>query len=255
MLAEIHGKFSREDQLTGDFFGAIRYLPFEVGLLHVLRRARRKGRTDVDRAISGLGTVHGYDYEVTFWPKVSHGEMDILVDAPGAFVCAVEVKYESGLSSDDDASEAENEVDDALEEVHESVNQLARYARDLAESPDPRPKHLILMAPASTGLMIADSVVNRKLIPDTVVFWLLTWQDALQALKEALAAASERLQGLILGDLVALLERKGFDCFRGFEVSQPSVCPHMYYVFSPNEFIIDWNSPLLVTEGSHYGYE
>lgn len=41
MIAEIHSKISSsgsnlsdrlEDQLTGDFFGAIGYLPFQVGL-------------------------------------------------------------------------------------------------------------------------------------------------------------------------------------------------------------------------------
>jgi hypothetical protein len=45
MLAELHGKISRtgsnlherlEDQLTGDFFGALRYIPFNDGIKKIL---------------------------------------------------------------------------------------------------------------------------------------------------------------------------------------------------------------------------
>ena len=108
MIAEIHGKISlmgsnlhdrREDQLTGDFFGAIRYLPFEIGLLPVLRRARPvTGQFVID-----LPKVNGYDYEIEFWQTYDpHGEIDVLLKTRTRdLVCGIEVKYQSGLSSDD----------------------------------------------------------------------------------------------------------------------------------------------------------
>lgn len=49
VIAELHNKISQngsnlsdrlEDQLTGDFFGSIRYLPFEIGLKPVLVNVR-----------------------------------------------------------------------------------------------------------------------------------------------------------------------------------------------------------------------
>jgi len=52
VLAEIKGKISQtgsnlsdrlEDKLTGDFFGTIRYLPFEIGLGPVLSKVRFEG--------------------------------------------------------------------------------------------------------------------------------------------------------------------------------------------------------------------
>jgi hypothetical protein len=49
LLAEIHNKIAAngsnltdrlEDKLTGDFFGTLRYLPFEIGMKSVLSSVR-----------------------------------------------------------------------------------------------------------------------------------------------------------------------------------------------------------------------
>jgi hypothetical protein len=130
MIAEIHGKISRngstlhdrrEDQLTGDFFGSIRYLPFEIGLLPVLLRAQRRRGAQTGAAIPQLRQVTGYSYDLRFWPQLGQDEIEVLLAAP-AFTCGIEVKYLSGLSSDDSVNDSDDSTPE--ERIRDSRNQL-----------------------------------------------------------------------------------------------------------------------------------
>ncbi|CAH0121001.1 MULTISPECIES: NERD domain-containing protein [Paenibacillus] len=136
MIAEIHNKISRsgsnlsdrlEDQLTGDFFGTIRYLPFQFGLKHVLQAVRF--RNDVQNSDllwwKILGLIEDYEYKMHFWFRHAEGEIDLVIDHPRV-VIGIEVKYYSGLSSNDEDTEE-------IATPEESCHQLARYSRLLED--------------------------------------------------------------------------------------------------------------------------
>lgn len=76
LIAELHNKISQngsnlsdrlEDQLTGDFFGAIRYLPFEIGMRAVLSTVQF-GNAQVNVEWANLkNSETGYSYNMEFW--------------------------------------------------------------------------------------------------------------------------------------------------------------------------------------------
>lgn len=214
MLAEIKGKISQtgsnlsdrlEDKLTGDFFGTIRYLPFEIGLGPVLSKVRfRAAECDFLRLIEGLS---GYGCRVDFWKSTDYGEPDVLISTENADF-TIEVKYKSGLSSDDAVDNSEKK------ENEESTNQLYRYSKYMLEYSQKQHKYLLLLAPVSIGVPIFNDMSKCGLIQ--VSFGLLTWEDVLQALKEFDDKGFPIWQKMIIGDLVGLLEKKGFDKFKGF---------------------------------------
>ncbi len=218
MIAELHNKISRtgsnlhdrlEDQLTGDFFGPLRYLPFQVGLHPVLRAAWWITGGGKDALHPLLQNVRDYDYKVAFWRRFPEGEIDVLLRAPKLTI-GVEVKYGSSLSSDDLA--VTDPAAAAPRGPEDSTHQLSRYARILAARPDRSSKHLVYLAPADGGDSGAEEAKSR--IHPEVTLWFLSWERALQVLQEARTKCPRRWQRRILHDVIRLLERKGFDPFR-----------------------------------------
>jgi hypothetical protein len=98
MIAEIHSKISSsgsnlsdrlEEQLTGDFFGAIRYLPFQVGLRRVLKAVRFKNveQNPADPFWERfLDATENYDYELKFWYHHAEGEIDLILEHSDVFI-------------------------------------------------------------------------------------------------------------------------------------------------------------------------
>ena len=85
MLAELHGKLSAngsftdrlEDQLTGDIFGALRYLPFELGMGPLLSASSLPAL----RAYLERHGPQGYWADrFYFWPRHPLGELDALLE-------------------------------------------------------------------------------------------------------------------------------------------------------------------------------
>lgn len=247
MIAELHGKISanatnlndrREDQLTGDFFGTMRYIPYEKGLLQILESA-----TITDPAFQGnyLNIVRSvnqsnYPHEVVeFWPKHPDAEIDVLISFPEVII-GIEVKYGSGLSSDDGMDNAEGEESEA-QEAEESSHQLARESRMLAKIKGDRTAILLFMASASTASLIMSNAVSRRILSPAVKYGHLTWQQAYDVV-EKLPALQELTpyESAVISDIRKLLKRKGFDTFKDFRnVGDICVDRQLFYSFKEDQ--------------------
>ena len=245
MLAEICGKISSsgsnlsdqlEDKLTGDFFGTLRYLPFEKGLKHVLlgTNFNEQASSNFYRALIKSIRVDCLANNVYFWPKHKEGELDIILDFPNVII-GIEVKYLSGLSSDDDI---DNSI---LDEYRQSINQLARESQIINSIRGIRPGVLLLVALESDAGYIVDLVLRRKILSDEITFGYLSWQGIYHTLATlSLNQAISPQEQTILGDLLRLLKKKGFERFRNFDLeNQPEINNNEYFMFMPTLFDFD----------------
>lgn len=256
MIAEIHNKISKtgsnlserlEDQLTGDFFGAIRYLPFEAALQHVLTAVRFETIDQESEWRESVQSTKGFDYEIEFWVRHAEGEIDLIIHLPDA-VIGIEVKYYSGLSSDDEETEE-------VVSPEESINQLARYSRLLQELKQGKPAYLIFLAPLNILMPVQRDMRTRAIIAKNIELGFLTWQNVLEHLQSIELQDLGMGQRRIIQDLIGLLLRKGFERFRGFRsVSKDSLMNEQSYVFykkTISRLNLSWPIHLNVQEGSY----
>ncbi|MBP1154006.1 MULTISPECIES: hypothetical protein [unclassified Paenibacillus] len=217
MISEIHNKISStgsnlserlEDKLTGDFFGTLRYLSFELGFRNVLSQVRFETDESKLQWKLMLDRIRGYDMEYRFWPSHPEGEIDLLIDHPETLI-GIEVKYLSSLSSED-------EDPLAVIKPEESRNQLARYARMIHSVGADRQKFLVFLAPLDILLPVERTMRNRPIIRSDISLGFLSWQEVLESLQELDTGTLEIGQRLILKDITDLLLKKGFVRFRGF---------------------------------------
>lgn len=254
MIAELHGKISStgsnlhdrlEDNLTGDIFGSLRYLPFDIGIAPILSAARVP-------ELSGMVKESGpYPYKMSFWPYHPLGELDVRIDLDNA-VIGIEVKYQSPLSSDDEADYS-NETSEESDKI--SVNQLCRESKIVRELAGPDKKaFLILIASDGECESIVSDVKARNLIDDGVALGRISWQEILQILEQQ--QSGDPFHNLILGDMVALLKRKGFERFRGFDNSMPDVSADSYFSYQYDSALeIHLPTEPMIYEGSYYEFE
>lgn len=209
MVEEFYGKISRsgsnlsdnlEDKLTGDFFGTLRYMDFCDGLQPILCGALRKSEKqqetsqDAIQLLKNVNCTNIRDEEhIKFWPKHDLGELDVLLDFDNCCI-GIEVKFQSGLSSDD---------------------QLIREAEILCDLAKDKKKILLFIA----GHESCRSVYHKykDVIRKDVHFIFVSWEDILQSMKDLLNGANGSKytfgQRLMISDLGRLLTRKGFDIF------------------------------------------
>ena len=209
MVEEFYGKISRsgsnlsdnlEDKLTGDFFGTLRYMDFCDGLQPILCGALRKSEKqqetsqDAIQLLKNVNCTNIRDEEhIKFWPKHDLGELDVLLDFDNCCI-GIEVKFQSGLSSDD---------------------QLIREAEILCDLAKDKKKILLFIA----GHESCRSVYHKykDVIRKDVHFIFVSWEDILQSMKDLLSGGKGSKytfgQRLMISDLVRLLTRKGFDIF------------------------------------------
>ena len=216
MIAEINKKLRDtgierlEDELTGNFFGNIRYLSFNKGLKQILKNCIYP--KELSEAFECVD-ADDWSEKIIFWPKYPHEEKwiepDVLLDFDDITIF-IEVKYNSGLSSDDDV---DNSLKDDEHEREHSANQLARQARLLERIAGNKKKLLILMAQESSVHQIYTDVKNRNLLGN-VAFGYITWQKVFDALK--IIECTNSYEKVILDDLAELLRTKGFEGFRNF---------------------------------------
>ena len=107
MIAEIHHKISSsgsnltdrlEDKLTGDVFGHLRYMPYEFGLQPVLK-ACCFPEEQAAHYNESIERADNFTYK--FWPRHDEGEPNLILESDNDIIL-IEVKYHSGLSSDDE---------------------------------------------------------------------------------------------------------------------------------------------------------
>jgi len=248
LIAEIYGKISRsgsnlsdrlEDKLTGDIFGNLRYISFDKGMKQILMCCNN---------LSFIEEIN-LDYwanMIEFWPYDEEGELDFILRLPKITI-GVEVKYLSGISSDD------NERDS-----RKSKNQLARESRILSKiSKEDKTKPILLFIAQEPYVKeIYDNVIERNIIEDEVELAYISWEAITIKIKELIMEKDlEVFEKLVLEDVLTLLQRKGFEKFLNFHVND-IVEGNKYYTFHSNEKLISFNNlDISIEEDKYYEFK
>ena len=225
MIAERKGKISNtgsnlndrlEDNLTGNVFGTLRYISFEKGLKKILIESISPKNSKAIDIIKNIN-VEGWDSNISFWPYDKEGELDVLLEFDSCII-GIEVKYLSGISSDDGIT---NEIILSKNEEKESIQQLARESRIISKKAVNREKILIFIADQQCCIDVYKDVCKRNIIKDDVNLVYISWQkilDTLQHLK-----MENEYEKLMVSDLISLLTKKGFEQFKDFLIEEPII--------------------------------
>ena len=213
MIAEIYHKFSTdlEDVLTGDFFGAMRYMPFNRGLNQIFKNYAVSEDPQVTHILSNAADD---DFNFEFWKRSENGLVEIDGFIPLTSVgIGIEVKYRSGLSGGD---------------------QLEKEAQVLDEWCNGKEKLLILIGEAEEAKAIYIENKDKRVFRDVHLAYL-SWQDILLGLDQVLISSSYEKK--MIEDLKTLLREKGFVSFEGFSIDQPVVDKDICWTMDGNDFI------------------
>jgi hypothetical protein len=213
MIAEIYHKFSTdlEDVLTGDFFGAMRYMPFNRGLNQIFKNYAVSEDPQVTHILSNAADD---DFNFEFWKRSENGLVEIDGFIPLTFVeIGIEVKYRSGLSGGD---------------------QLEKEAQVLDEWCNGKEKLLILIGEAEEAKAIYIENKDKRVFRDVHLAYL-SWQDILLGLDQVLISSSYEKK--MIEDLKTLLREKGFVSFEGFSIDQPVVDKDICWTMDGNDFV------------------
>ena len=211
MIAEIHGKISSsgsnlsdrmEDKLTGNFFGNLRYMPYEKGLRLLLDEIIvYKGNSEeiLDKVASVRNSF--ISDKIEFWPSHENAELDLSIDLEGLFI-GVEVKYESGLSSGD---------------------QLLRELKVINDKRNDK-KGLLLFIAQGKGMGEAFDAIDRlggySYLLDNISFAYISWEDIYETYNQLNLGSYNDYERLIIEDIRKLLKLKGFEKFKSFEIDR-----------------------------------
>ena len=233
MIAEIKGKVNkqntnltelREDELTGNFFGNMRYIPFSKGLKKILKNAIRP--VELQNMLDEVDAYY-WDDKIFFWEKNRENdnitELDVQMDFSSVII-GIEVKYRSGLSSED------KEEDESISSEN-SFNQLSREARVLRLVGADKKKLLLLLA---DDLACAETIQGIKII-DGVQLGYLSWQEVLIQLKEL--TELNDFEQLVVSDIIELLEKKGFLRFSNFDIDISDISNKDYWHFESSKIM------------------
>jgi len=214
MIAELHNKLppelvNSEDLLTGNFFGTLRYTNLHLTLPYILKNTYFKLDKHREILTNSLKEMPGEVELFKFWPIYKGDEIDLIVELP-KYVIGIEVKYHSGLSSDDFISLYQFNPEII------SCHQLARYSKMLIKK---FPEHqiiLIYLAKESRARSVYNDTLNRNLIDsEKIAFGVLSWQDIYTAIEELKNNVTGK-DKVIINDLSNYLYKKGFDRFKNF---------------------------------------
>ena len=222
MIAEIKGKISStgsnlndrlEDNLTGNFFGTLRYMSFQKGLKNILIEGilpKNSKSIDIIKSIN----VENWDSNITFWPYDKEGELDVLLEFDNCII-GIEVKYLSGISSDDGIN---NEINSS---ENESIQQLARESRIISKKSGIREKILIFIADQQYCVEVYNDVCKRNIIKKDVNLVYISWNQILETLQHL--KIDNEYEKLMINDLIDLLIKKGFERFKDFLIEEPII--------------------------------
>ena len=225
MIAEIKGKISStgsnlnerlEDNLTGNFFGSLRYMSFQNGLKKILLQGISPNNDNADNIKDIIKNidVEEWNDNISFWPYDKEGEIDVLLNFDSCII-GIEVKYLSGLSSDDDICNSNKSVKDDTVEV-KSRNQLSRESGIVSRKGIDKEKILIFIADQQSCIDTYENVTNRNIIEKDVNLVYISWQKILEVLKSL--QCTNTYEKIIIDDLINLLIKKGFEQFKDFLV-------------------------------------
>lgn len=218
MLAEINNKISSsganlsdrlEDKLTGDVFGALRYLPINIGILPVINQCYS------DNKIKILDFLSKSKYaKYLFWPRShEYGEIDLIIEfysnknSSIKGVLGIEVKYHSPISSDQDITTTDNMSEDAK-------HQLWRYMKLLKEKYPSDPKGLVFL---TDNLDLSKHHIEKANILDKkhsdVIGLSISWSKVHRAVYKEKMEKHIFPFDIILSDIEHLLRHKHLDSF------------------------------------------
>lgn len=254
MIAELHKKLSSEltnseDLLTGIFFGTLRYTNLCLTLPYILKKSyfeKDKHRKILNDA---LKEVRNDLDPFKFWPLYKSDEIDLIIELQ-KYVIGIEVKYHSGLSSDDLVR-----LDQGDPEIV-SCHQLARYSKMLINKYPKHQKILIYLAKESQARSVYKDTLNRNLINcEKISFGVLSWQNIYAAIEELKDIVIEK-DKLIINDLSNYLYKKGFDRFKNFEIKNINkVENNKYFYFQySHKFSFNFQEPKKIGE-LYYEYK
>lgn len=258
MIAEIRNKVSKsnsnltelsEDELTGNFFGHLRYIPFNKGLKPVLKNAVFP--TEAAFLIDTVD-VDYWNENIEFWPYHSEGELDAYIEFDN-LAMGIEVKYTSGLSSDDDIYYS---LSDEKQRMEQSRNQLQRESRIVTSRANQKPKILLLIGDAMACADIYSNIGRRNLLQGSdVLFCYATWQSLLRELRKL--ELGDPYSALVVSDLVELLKKKGFEQFHSMKLEAFGfVSSHEFYEFDYKiESGFSFENNLQIEAEGDYHYE
>lgn len=234
MIAELHGKISSkgtnlrdtlEDNLTGNFFGALRYIPFSKGIKKILLQVIEESSFDKYE-------TEEWAERIEFWPYHKEGEVDLIIKL-NLVTIAIEIKYNSGLSSDDEISNEEKSLE-------KSRNQLARESRivkEFAESNGTKPI-LLFMAREQDGKEIVNNIEKRNIIEQEVIFKFISWEDICLTIEEIYKSSElNYFERIVIEDIYKLLLKKGFNSFKDFKSNGNDyvIDKDKFYLFEDNK--------------------
>jgi len=237
MIAEIHKKISKsgsnltdrlEDNLTGNFFGALRYMPFNLAMKKIIIASVYP--QEISEKFNEIDAEAWAD-NIKFWPYDESGEIDVLLEFENAII-GIEVKYLSGLSSDDEIINFGSSEQPGYENL-DSNQQLARESRIISKMGGNKAKVLLFLAKNSCCVNVYEQTVGRNIIDQNVSLGYLSWESVLIELKKMqYYGFVNSYYSVIINDLINLLENKGFDVFRSMEVdNEKAVYEDLYYEF------------------------
>lgn len=209
MIAEIHHKtFSAmEDELTGNFFGAMRYMSYNRGLNFIFKSYVAGVNKDKIKKI--LHEVDCDKFLMEFWKRseLGFGEIDGYIEVDNVSI-GIEVKYNSGLSGE---------------------NQLEREASMLSlEWGKGKKKILLFVAKEEEAKSVYETNKEKEIFRD-VLLGYLTWENILRGLEEI--QVTNWNEEVIISDLKQYLIEKGFVSFEGFQNITVPVDGGIYYEF------------------------
>lgn len=259
MIADINGKLSRtgsnlterlEDNLTGNVFGVLRYMPFSTVMGEILANGVYPKSIGED-----IGDIQYYYWadKVQFWPHNREGEIDVLIEFEN-MVLGIEVKYISGLSSDDVISNNEDIEIKNFEEMKQSMNQLARESRIISQKGKNKKKILLFIANRNSCKKVYADIQNRNILERNVSFGYISWQSFLHQLKKL--KTTEPYHQVIINDVIALLIRKGFEDFTNMFIDIPqSINDGQYFKFNiENDSRLSFQSDIPINKGAYYEF-
>lgn len=208
MIAEIYHKVSsnQEDELTGNFFGTMRYLPFDRGLNQIFKHYVV---SEDPRVKEWFRSWTADDVTMEFWKRSADNrvEIDAYLSLEHAGI-GIEVKYQSGLSGEE---QLEKEAEVIRREWCKSERCL-----------------LLLIAGEETAKNIYQAHFRHEIFKDVPLAYL-TWQNVLRGLDKVITVSP--FEERMVEDLRLLLMKKGFHAFEGFEWEQPRIREDLGYDF------------------------
>jgi len=195
MIAEIYHKYvdiNSEDQLTGNVFGVLRYLPYEIFRSILCNCIEPHVNNNVLPGRLLLDKHDKWGHNVEFWPKaqLSRTEPDVIIELDDT-VILIEVKYNNNESGADQL-------------LREAEMLSSHYKKE-------QNKILILIAPnnSAKNIYLRNKDEIKKCCPK-IIFCYIAWQKMLESVSKY------KDTNLICSDIADLLHEKGFDVFRGF---------------------------------------